>query len=141
MKQNIDAIPPAADSSKPLSHPSNQSHITGGKMKRIVFSMLSLILMTVSIFALGGQSTEKAVASKSDTQIESCISDRLARSEKLRQQGFSVSVSEGTATLTGKAVNAGSKGAATRIARSCGATTVKNEIEAPPIPRPKKSTK
>jgi len=110
-------------------------------MKRIVFSMLSLILMTVSIFALGGQSTEKAVASKSDTQIESCISDRLARSEKLRQQGFSVSVSEGTATLTGKAVNAGSKGAATRIARSCGATTVKNEIEAPPIPRPKKSTK
>ncbi|MGE0102085.1 MAG: BON domain-containing protein [Blastocatellales bacterium] len=102
-------------------------------MKRIVFSMLSLILMTVSIFALGGQSVEKASAPKSDSQIESCITDRLAKSEKLREQGFGVSVSQGAATLTGKAVNAGSKGAATRIAKTCGAATVKNEIEAPPI--------
>ncbi len=102
-------------------------------MKRITLSILSLILMTVSIFALGEQSTEKASVTKTDTQIESCITDRLARSEKLREQGFTVTVAEGVATLKGKAVNAGSKGAATRIAKSCGATTVKNEIDAPPI--------
>ncbi len=112
-------------------------------MKRITLSILSLVLMSASIFALTGgeQAAEKAVASKTDAQIESCITDRLARSEKLRPQGFAVAVSDGVATLTGKAVNAGSKGAATGIAKSCGATTVKNEIVAPPIPRTKKSTK
>ena len=38
----------------------------------------------------------------------------------------------------GKAANAGSKGAATGIAKSCGAGSVTNNITAPAIPRPKK---
>ena len=59
---------------------------------------------------------------QSDGDIQQCITDKLAKSEKLKSQNFSSAVSSGVVTLTGNAANAGSKGAATRIAKSCGAT-------------------
>lgn len=77
-------------------------------------------------------------SSKSDAEIQSCIQGRLASSEKLRSQEFVVSVSKSEATFTGNARNAGSKGAATRIAQSCGAVKIVNNITAPAIPRPPK---
>jgi len=78
-------------------------------------------------------------APKGDADIQKCIMDKFANSEKLKSQGFSASVSNSEATLTGNARNAGSKGAATKIAKSCGAQKVTNNITAPPIPKPKKS--
>ncbi len=78
-------------------------------------------------------------APKGDADIQKCIADKLAKSEKLSSQGFSAVVSNGEATLTGSANNAGSKGAATKIAKSCGASKVANNITSPPVSKPKKS--
>ncbi|MCI0337311.1 MAG: BON domain-containing protein [Acidobacteria bacterium] len=121
-------------------------------MKKIILFILSfLLLSTPATLAESGQSTDtmikkettpkakKEKAPKSDTEVQKCIMDKFSNSEKLRPQGFSVTVSNGEATLTGNAQNAGSKGAATRIAQSCGAKSVDNNITAPAIPRPKKS--
>lgn len=123
-------------------------------MKRITLSILSLVLMSAAAFAqapAGGESSaqpsgrqeaaskpRKEAAPKTDSEIQKCIEGKFAKSEKLRSQGFATSVSNGLATLSGKAANAGSKGAATGIAKSCGATTVTNNITAPAIPRPRK---
>jgi osmotically-inducible protein OsmY len=108
-------------------------------MKRIVLSIFSLLLlllmsMTLLVYttpAVSGQSSDtmakkegapkarKEMAPKSDDEIQKCIMDKFSNSEKLKSQGFNASVNTGEARLTGTALNAGSKGAATRIARSC----------------------
>jgi osmotically-inducible protein OsmY len=115
-------------------------------MKRL-FTVFSLTL-AISVFAFaqggdtmksGGKSTAKkpaAVMPKGDADIQKCITDKLAGAEKLKSQGFSATVSGGEATLTGTANNAGSKGAATKIAKSCGATKVTNNISSPPVRKP-----
>jgi osmotically-inducible protein OsmY len=128
-------------------------------MKRVVLPILSLLLfllMSMTLFvyttpAVSGQSSDtmakkessskakKDSAPKSDDEIHKCIMDKFSNSEKLKSQGFNASVSNGEARLTGSAQNSGSKGAATRIARNCGAKNVSNNITAPSIPRPKKS--
>ncbi|HKX28933.1 MAG TPA: BON domain-containing protein, partial [Blastocatellia bacterium] len=124
-------------------------------MKKIMMAVLSLLLTSTPAFVRAlpngpEQSNDSAMkkeraakvksetAPKSDEEITRCIVEKLSNSEKLRPQGFSAKVSQGEATLTGQAQNAGSKGAATRIAQSCGARSVKNNINAPLIPRPKK---
>lgn len=125
-------------------------------MKKIILSILSLTLISMLVFAQAApaaseQSTDtmtkkepsakprKEMVSKSDAEVQKCILDKLSNSEKLKSQGFSSAVSNGEATLTGDARNAGSKGAVTRIAQSCGAKSIKNNITAPAIPKPKKS--
>jgi osmotically-inducible protein OsmY len=128
-------------------------------MKRIVPSIVNLLLFllmstTLLVYttpAVSGQSSDtmakkegapkakKEMAPKSDDEIQKCIMDKFSNSEKLKSQGFNASVSNGEAKLTGSAQNAGSKGAATRIAQSCGAKSVTNSITAPNIPRPKKA--
>ncbi len=124
------------------------------KMKRIIVSILSLVFMSMVALAQSPATSEpattttvkketasrpkKEMAPKTDSEIQKCIEGKFARSEKLRPQGFSTSVSDGLVTLSGKAANAGSKGAATGIAKSCGAGSVTNNITAPAIPRPKK---
>ncbi len=77
-----------------------------------------------------------AKPAKTDAEIQKCIQDKLAAAPKLKDQGFSVTVGNGTATFTGKAKNAGSKGSVTGIAKSCGAKTITNNItvEAPAKP-------
>ncbi len=127
-------------------------------MKRLFLSILSLILlllisMTLLVRttpAVSGQSSDAMMKKgsatkaknettpKSDVEIQKCIMDKFSNSEKLRSQGFNASVSNGEARLAGTARNSGSKGAATRIARNCGAKTVTNDITAPNIPKPKK---
>ena len=95
--------------------------------------------------AQGGEMTKKSTkkaeqaAPKGDAEVQKCIADKFANSEKLKSQGFNAAVTGGEATLTGAAKNAGSKGAATKIAKSCGAQKVTNNISAPPIPKPAKS--
>src|SRR5262245_54732565 len=83
--------------------------------------------------------TKKEASLKNDEEIRKCIVEKFSNSEKLKSQDFKATVQNGEATLTGTARNAGSKGATTRIAQSCGARSVKNNITAPAIPRPKKS--
>jgi hypothetical protein len=82
---------------------------------------------------------KKDTAPKSDADIQKCIADKFAASEKTK--GFSASVSGGAATLTGDAATAGLKGNATRMAKSCGATSVTNNMTAPPVAKPKKDEK
>lgn len=115
-------------------------------MKRTFTVFCFLVALSSLALAQGGEmmksekkSSQKASAPKTDADIQSCIADKFAKSEKLSTQGFSATVSTGEATLTGKANNAGSKGAATKIAKSCGASKVTNNITSPPVSKPKKS--
>ena len=77
---------------------------------------------------------------KTDAEIEQCIKDRLAKAPKLKDQGFSVSVSGGVATFTGTAKYSGSKGGVTGIAKACHATKVVNNITVPASTKPPKSS-
>ncbi|MBS1791885.1 MAG: BON domain-containing protein [Acidobacteria bacterium] len=115
-------------------------------MKRVIAVFCFLVALSSLALAQGGEmmksekkSSQKASAAKSDADIQKCITDKFAKSEKLSTQGFSATVSNGEATLTGNANNAGSKGAATKIAKSCGASKVTNNITSPPVSKPKKS--
>jgi osmotically-inducible protein OsmY len=76
---------------------------------------------------------------KTDAEIEQCIKDRLEKAPKLKDQGFSVSVSGGVATFTGTAKNSGSKGGVSSIAKACHATKVVNNITVPASTKPKTS--
>lgn len=117
-------------------------------MKRILTILSFVLAVSVFAFAQTGEMTKKpadksaakkpAAAPKSDADIQKCITDKLAAAAKLKSQGFTASVSKGEATLTGTANNAGSKGAATKIAKSCGATKVTNNISSPPVSKPAK---
>lgn len=69
-----------------------------------------------------------APETKSDAAIEAEIHTRLARS-KIAADGFQVKVRNGTAVWTGKTGVVQHKGAASRIAKSAGATSVDNRIE------------
>lgn len=75
---------------------------------------------------------------RGDAEIRQCIVDRLAASPSLKEQGLSASVSGGAATLSGTAKNPGSKGAATNIAKKCGASSVVNNITISPDYKPAK---
>ena len=115
-------------------------------MKRMVTVFCFLVALSSLALAQGGEmmksekkTTKKAAAPTSDADIQKCITDKLAKSEKLSTQGLSATVSNGEATLTGTAKNAGSKGAATKMAKSCGASKVTNKITSPPVAKPKKS--
>ncbi|MGH9832161.1 MAG: BON domain-containing protein [Blastocatellia bacterium] len=122
-------------------------------MKKIVAAIFGLLLMASVALAQaaqpaqGGEMTKKSEKKSekkketppmSDGDIQKCIADKFASAEKLKSQNFHVKVTDGVATLTGNAVNAGSKGAATRIAKSCKAKSVTNNITAPPVAKPAK---
>lgn len=77
--------------------------------------------------------TVEKAAPIDDAAIQKCITDKFAASGSLNTQGFSATVSSGVATLTGTAKDAGSKGAATNIAKKCGARKVTNNISAPAV--------
>ncbi len=120
-------------------------------MKQILAAFCFMFVLSTFAFAQAAQPAQggemmkktekkpaKTAAPKTDADIQRCITDKLANSEKLKSQGFGATVSNGEATLTGTAKNAGSKGAATVIAKSCGASKVTNNITAPAIPKPAK---
>lgn len=117
-------------------------------MKQLLTVICFVLALTISAFAQGGDTMKSSgkgaakkpvtAAPKSDAEIQKCIVDKFAAGEKLKSQGFSATVASGEATLTGTANNAGSKGAATKIAKSCGATKVTNKIASPPVSKPAK---
>ncbi len=81
----------------------------------------------------------KMAAAKSDTEIQDCITKKLAAAPKLKDQGFSATVANGVATFTGTANNAGSKGSVNGIAKSCGAKSVVNNITVKAAVKPAKA--
>jgi osmotically-inducible protein OsmY len=104
-------------------------------MKRHIYLIHGVVIIAL-LMAIGlAQTGNLAHGSpqRDDATIQKCISDKFAASESLKSQGLSAAVSGGVATLTGQAKNAGSKGAATNIAKGCGAKSVTNQITiAPP---------
>ena len=92
---------------------------------------VAITLATVATLWGIAQTPTTTSAGKTDSEIRQCIENRLASSEKLGNQGFTVAVTNREATLSGTARNSGSKGAVTRIARTCGADKVSNLITAP----------
>jgi osmotically-inducible protein OsmY len=71
-----------------------------------------------------------------DASIEKCITDKLAASTALKNDGIKVTVKNGEATLTGTTKVAGHKGGATKLARGCGASKVANNITVAGGPSP-----
>lgn len=67
------------------------------------------------------------IPNSSDAKIEQDIRRRLAKS-KLNAEHFSVSVHAGVATFEGKTNILQHKGVATRMARSAGAVSIRNNI-------------
>src|SRR5262249_19598919 len=82
------------------------------------------------------KSGAKAPAQKSDADVQKCTQDKLSAS-KLKDDGITVAVSGGDATLTGMTKIAGHKGNATQFAKRCGATKVTNNITVQAAPKVK----
>jgi osmotically-inducible protein OsmY len=78
--------------------------------------------------------TKEAVTQKSDADIGKCITDGLAASAKLKDQGFTATVNNGEATLSGTAKSSGDAKDAEKIAKNCGAKKVINNITVPAKP-------
>ena len=85
---------------------------------RLLVLALTFVLTTLSV---------NAAPAKSDAAVEAEIRARLAKS-KIAVNGFSVRVQNGTAIWTGTTDVVQHKGAATRMAKSCGAVRVDNRI-------------
>lgn len=102
----------------------------------MILSQLALI----ALLSIGGPAlaADEPGVVKTDSEIQQCISERLAASPALKDQGLTSAVSNGVATLSGMARNPGSKGTATRIAKKCGATSVNNNITISPAYKPAK---
>lgn len=100
--------------------------------------LLLLTLMTLSGTAISASTLNAADAPKDDEEIRTCITDAFAKGRSLKEQKLTVAVSDGVVTISGTAKNQGSKGAASRIAKKCGAKEVKNEAAVENPTRPKK---
>ncbi len=109
-------------------------------MKRITFWLSCITLLAVLAFNVTAQDMQKKPEAKpkaaktkaamptSDDEILKCIEEKFANAPSLKDKKPSVRVIGGVATITGEAKNGGAKGAATRIAKSCGAKAIKNEM-------------
>lgn len=111
------------------------------KTLRRTILALSQVVLIASLMPLPVRTADAASTSaKTDPEIQQCISERLAASPSLKDQGLTAAVANGVATLSGTARNPGSKGAATNIAKKCGATSVTNKIEISPSYKPVKKS-
>jgi osmotically-inducible protein OsmY len=86
-------------------------------------------LLAASFFANAGTLTKSHSQGKySDEEIEATIKSKLAKS-KIGKDGIQVHVKNGIATWTGSTTVMQHKGAATRMAKTAGATQVVNNIK------------
>jgi hypothetical protein len=92
-------------------------------------SVQKLICALILIVAGAGWNQAATVVKPSlpDAQIEHTIQQKFAKS-KINAEHFTVSVKGGVATLSGKTNVIQHKGVATRLAKTGGATVVKNQI-------------
>ena len=115
-------------------------------MKKFRSILIGVVLTALLAFGAAAQDTmttkkpaKKAETPQTDPDIQKCIMERAAKAASLKDTGVNASVSNGVATLTGKVATSGAKGAATRIAKACGAKQVTNNIEAPAVVWKKKA--
>lgn len=109
-------------------------------MKRMSFWFSSIALLALLAFNVMAQDMQKNPDAKpktaktktalptTDPDILKCIQEKFANAASLKDKPPGVTVTNGVATITGEAKNPGTKGAATRIAKSCGAKEIKNEM-------------
>ncbi len=107
------------------------------KMLALASSPVLTALLAMGVAAQDKPSAKPAAEPKSDAEIQKCISDKLAASNSIKDG--SATVSNGEATLTGAARNGGAKGAATRMAKRCGANKVTNNMRVEAKPADKKA--
>lgn len=124
-------------------------------MKRLLFACCNMAALLILSVAVSAQTTTpakptpapamtkptpkpaaKTVAPKTDADVQKCIQDKLS-STKLKDDGITVAVSGGDATLTGTTKIGGHKGNATQFAKRCGATKVTNNITVQSTPKTK----
>ena len=123
-------------------------------MKRTFVSICTLLFVTLLAVNGFAQDMEKKASDKvtktakakapkptTDPEIQKCIQDKFASAPSLKDKLPTVSVSGGVATITGEAKNGGTKGGATRIAKSCGAKDVKNDMTVVASSKPAKEKK
>lgn len=92
-------------------------------------AFIVLTLLACSFAGLAGPLTKSHSQGKfSDAEVEATIKAKLAKS-KIGQEGFQVHVKDGVATWTGTTAVMQHKGAATRMAKTAGATHVVNNIK------------
>jgi hypothetical protein len=96
---------------------------------RFVYALVLLAMMGVNQpHALAATGTAKSpVKTPADARIEETIKAKLAKS-KLRSDHFTFSVSKGVATIEGNTSVMQHKGVMTRIAKTSGAVSVRNNI-------------
>src|SRR5437660_9418349 len=92
-------------------------------MKRLVLTILLCAASLVSAATPAAHGVRR-----SDSEIESAIKTKLAKS-KIGKDGIQVHVKNGVATWTGTTSVMQHKGAATRMAKTAGATQVVNNIK------------
>lgn len=109
-------------------------------MKQMSFWFSSIALLALLAFNVTAQDMQKSPDAKpkatkakaalptTDPDILKCIQEKFANAVSLKDKPPSVTVTNGVATITGEAKNGGAKGGATRIAKSCGAKEIKNEM-------------
>lgn len=104
-------------------------------MKKKLFLLSSITLIVLLALTVSAQEmqkkptkAQKASMPTTDADIQKCIEEKFASAASLKDKKPTVSVSGGVATITGEAKNGGAKGGATRIAKSCGAKEIKNEM-------------
>jgi len=89
--------------------------------------IVSLLAGSLGLFA-GPLSVSHSQGKFSDAEIEGTIKAKLAKS-KIGKDGFQVHVKDRVATWTGATTVMQHKGAATRMAKTAGATQVVNNIK------------
>jgi hypothetical protein len=94
---------------------------------RRAFIILTLCLGSLGAFA-GPLTKSHGQGKFSDAEIEATIKAKLTKS-KIGKDGFQVHVKDGIATWTGATNIMQHKGAATRMAKTAGATKVVNNIK------------
>ena len=98
---------------------------------RARYKLLTLAAALLMTAAAQNQTPAKAPPGKaalSDAALEKSIAERFARS-KCAEDKFTVRVQGGVATIEGKTEVVQRKGAATRMARSAGASKVVNKVQ------------
>lgn len=121
-------------------------------MKRTLVSVCAFVFVVCLSFSGAAQEMKqgdkvakptKAKAAKptTDAEIQKCIEERFANAQSLKDKLPKVAVSGGVATIMGEAKNGGTKGGATRMAKSCGAKEVKNDMTVAASTKPAKEKK
>jgi hypothetical protein len=109
-------------------------------LRRTILALCQVVLIATVTAQPVLPADTASTSAKTDPEIQQCISERFAASPSLKDQGLTAAVANGVATLSGTARNPGSKGAATNIAKKCGATSVTNKIEISPSYKPVKKS-